>query len=797
MNLLSLHKNYRQMHKDYLKLLLFPLCISVFCSLEAQKNYQLSGSVVDQMSGENLIGASVFVKNTTVGAITNQYGFYSLSLSAGYYTVEVSYLGYVTKEIEVNMNENQTLNVKLLEDAAMIEEVVVSADRLGDKARSPQIGVEKMSSKTVNKLPVVLGESDILKSIQLLPGITDGGEGTGGMYIRGGSSDQNLVLLDGSTVYNSSHLFGFFSTFNTDAINDIQVFKGGIPPQYGGRLSGVLDVMQREGNNRTYGINGGIGSVSSRLLVEGPIKKDKGSFLIAGRRSYADVFLRLAGETNVLYFYDVNLKANYRINDKHHLFVSGFLGRDVLGFDEFGLETVWGNTGLNVRWNMLITPKLFANANYNLSDYLFEFGFPGFVWRSRILTHNLKYDLSYYANNFRVKAGVDGKYYEFVPGELDGGDVSLDNKYAGVLDFYLGVEQDITPRLSVNYGCRLSSFYRLGGQNIPYYENDMPVRYFHEQGVHISQKPIGFNEYASRSDVVESFVHAEPRLSGIYRLSDRSSFKLGYNRMVQYLHLVSNTSAPAPYDTWIPSGTYFEPMISDQISVGYFQNLKNNSYEFSVEAFYKLIDNMVDYIDGADLMGNNFVETEILSGEARAYGLEVYFKKNVGKLTGWLSYTLSRTERRVPGVEEGDPGINGGAYYPSTYDRPHDLSVTGMYEHSKKWTFGANFIYQTGRPTTYMKGYYIMNNTFIPHYESRNSERMPAYHRMDLSATMRPHKNAGRRLQIDYVFNIYNVYHRKNAASISFDFDAETKKVVTQKTWIFGIVPSLTVNFKW
>lgn len=774
-------------------------------TIKAQGKAQLSGRVLDKETGESLIGASVVLQGTSTGVATNQYGFYSLTLPQGKHTLEFSFLGFQTREVEVEVRGDQTLDIKLANILESLQEVVVSAERLGSKARTAQIGVEKMSSQLIKKLPVVLGESDILKSIQLLPGITDGGEGVGGMYIRGGSSDQNLVLLDGATVYNSSHLFGFVSTFNSDVVNDIQVFKGGTPPQYGGRLSGVLDVMQKEGNNQKYALAGGIGTLSSRLMVEGPIKKDKGSFLVAGRRSYADVFLRMAGETNVLYFYDLNFKLNYKLNDKHRLYASGYLGRDVLGFSDFDFNSEWGNSSLNLRWNNIISSKLFANLTYNLSDYVFKLSFPDFILKSGIVTHNLKYDLSYYGEGYKIRTGLNARHYDFEPGEVSSSTVSLDNKYATMLDYYLGLEHELSEKLSVNYGFRLSSFYRMGPQEFPVYENGKPLVYDPLLQMYLPQDPIGFESY-SRSDVIDNYLNFEPRLSAVYRFNKDLSMKVGYERMVQYLHLISNTNAPAPYDTWLPADRYIEPMKSDQLSGGIFANIDEGKWECSLELFYKDISNLVDYIDGADLTGNNYVENQILTGEARAYGLELFVKKHVGRLTGWMSYTYTRTERKVPGFGEGDVGINGGEYYPSTYDRPHDLSLVAMYEGSEKWSFSSNFIYQTGRPTTYIDGYYYYDNMFVPHYESRNRERLPDYHRLDVSATLTPKKNKSRKLQLQYIFNIYNVYARKNASTVFFDMEStgggknlqESREYLQAKqSWIFGIVPSVTVNFKW
>ncbi len=794
--------------KTNVLLLLLLVSISTIYSQESS----ISGKITDQKTGETLFGVNVIVKGQNQGAISNDYGFYSLSLPKGSYTILYSYLGYATIEQQITLDTNLTQNIELGENLEKLDQVVVSAaaNRAREKIKSSQMSVTTLSANTIKKAPVVLGEVDILKTITLLPGVTSAGEGASGFNVRGGAADQNLVLLDEVTIYNTSHLFGFFSVFNADAIKDIKLYKGGIPAKFGGRVSSVLDVHQKDGNSKEFHVNGGIGLISSRLMVEGPIKKDKASFLVAGRSSYVNLFLKLAGEKNTVSFYDLNTKVSYELNENNKLFLSGYFGKDSFGLDKT-LSSTYGNTSFNLRWNHLFGKKLFSNLSFIYSKYDYNLGFEkaGFDWISDINNFNLKYDFDYFLNSkFKLNFGINANSYVFNPGEIKKtkednsfNEEKLDQKRAYEPSVYVEAEQNVTDKLTLRYGLRVSSFFRMGGQTFNTYANDLPVIYNADFDIYQSAKPNG-EESFDEGDVIESFVGLEPRASLSYLLNEKTSIKASYQRINQYLHLISNTNAPTPLDIWAPSGKFIEPQTSDQYAVGFFRNFNSEKYSLEVETYYKTVDNRLDYIDGANLIANNDLETEILSGESRAYGLEVLLRKNTGKFTGWLSYTLSKSEQRVEGRTPIETGINNGEWYNTPYDRTHDFSLTGNYELTDRWTIGANFIYQTGRPTNYPSGQYQIEDVTVPVFTTRNVERLPAYHRLDLSATLTPRKNKDRKWQSQWVFGVYNAYARKNAASITFrevTGDTNTGALGANeavKTSIFGIMPAINYNFK-
>jgi hypothetical protein len=661
-----------------------------------------------------------------------------------------------------------------------------------------------MSIKTIKQMPVVLGEVDVIKSITLLPGVTNAGEGSSGFNVRGGAADQNLILLDEATIFNSSHLFGFFSVFNPDAIKDIKLYKGGIPAKYGGRVSSVLDIYQKDGNSNEFHMNGGIGIVSSRLLVEGPIKKEKGSFLIAGRSSYAHLFLPLFDLDNVAYFYDLNAKLSYRLNDKNSIFLSGYFGRDVFNISD-SFENTYGNTLVNFRWNHLFSDKLFSNMSAIYSDYYYglNLNFVGFDWNSGIQNFNFKYDLKHYlTNDLKLEYGVNSIYYKFNPGNIEPSDESsginpfqLTEKYAFENAIYIDAEHNVSDKLSLSYGFRVSSFLRLGQDELNVYENDNPVEFNEDLQIYEKATPIGTDSF-KRSDIIESFANFEPRFSLAYQLNENSSVKASYNRMTQYLHLLSNTLSPTPLDIWTPSGKYAKPQLLDQVAVGYFRTFKDNLFSLEIESFYKTIQNRIDYVDGADLIANNAIEQIILNGKARAYGLEILFRKNEGKFKGWLAYTLSKSEQQTEGRTAQETGINNGEWYNTGYDRTHDVSLTGSYELNAKWTFGSNFLFQTGRPITFPNSQYEFNGITIPNYEARNSSRLPTYHRIDVSATYNPNPESKKRWKGEWVFSIYNLYNRRNAASINFGQNRMTGQNEATRLAIFGVIPSVSYNFK-
>lgn len=783
-------------------LLLGLLCVSVMFS---QENVTISGTIKDAANGETIYGASVYLQDTSYGVTTNSYGFYSLSAPAGSYTLQVSFIGYQTITQQIELTENQKINFEITEESMALDEVVITAEEnTATDIKTPQMSVTKLKTETIKKIPAVLGEVDIIKSIQLLPGVTNSGEGSGGFNVRGGAEDQNLVLLDEAIIYNTSHLFGFFSVFNADAIKNIELYKGSIPAQFGGRVSSVLDVQQKDGNSKNYELTGGIGAVSSRLAVEGPLFNEKSSFIVAGRGSYAHLFLKLADNENSAYFYDVNAKGNYEINDKNKLFLSMYHGRDKFDIANI-FKNEYGNTSANLRWNHVFNDKLFANTSliYSKYDYRVQLSFIELDWVSDIENYNFKYDMKYYASqNLKLNAGISGISYVFHPGEVKPTSetssinyMKLDTKRALETGIYLSAEHTLTEKLTALYGIRYSMFHRFGGQSLVNYENDLPVVYNETLGVYEEGNAVSETSY-DKGDVIASFGNFEPRVGFSYQLNDETSIKAGYSRTAQYIHLISNTAAATPLDVWAPSGKFIKPQLSDQFSVGYFKNLFNNKYSLEVESFYKTVDNRVDYVDGASLVGQNTIETEILIGKSKAYGLEVLLRKNSGKLTGWIAYTLSNAEQQTLGGAAGGPGINNGDWYNTPYNKTHDISVTGNYALNKKWDIGANLIYQTGRPVTYPNGQYQYEGISVANYAGRNENRLPAYHRVDVSATYRPNRKPTAKWKGEWVFSIYNLYNRKNAASITFSQNRETGVNEATRTSIFGIVPSVSYNFK-
>ena len=584
------------------------------------------------------------------------------------------------------------------------------------------------------------------------------------------------------------------------------MFKGGIPAKYGGRLSSVLDIYQKEGNSKEFKVTGGVGLVSSRLLIEGPIKEEKISFLVGGRSSYAHLFLPLFDNDNKAYFYDLNTKINYRIDTKNNLFFSGYFGKDVFGINNSFINT-YGNQVANLRWNHLFSDKLFSNLSLIYSDYFYglTLDFVGFEWDSGITNYNLKYDFNHYlSNTIKLSYGINNIYTKFNPGEIipsrdDSGIVpeKLIDKYANEFAVYIDAEHKISDNLTLQYGVRFSNFSRLGQDELNVYTDNNPVIYNEEFKKYESAEAIGTETY-KRTDAIATFSNFEPRFSLSYLLDDDTSIKMSYNRMVQYLHLLSNTASPTPLDIWTPSGKYIQPQLLDQFALGYFKSIKEGDYSLETEVFYKDIQNRIDYINGANLVANNEIETVILNGQARAYGLEVLLKKNEGNFKGWLAYTLSKSEQQTLGRTDIEPGINNGEWYSSAFDKTHDISINASYELSKKWTFNTNFLLQTGQPTNYPVGQYEIQGINVPIYDDnrRNSDRLPAYHRLDISATLTPEKNKNREWKGEWVFGIYNIYGRQNAASINFRRNQETMRNEAIQTSIFGLVPSVTYNFK-
>ncbi|WP_372755201.1 TonB-dependent receptor domain-containing protein [Mariniflexile sp.] len=779
-------------------------CCCSITSLIAQEKITLKGVISEQKNNETLIGVSIIFPELNTGTTTNEYGFYSITVPKGTYKVIISYIGFATKMETLLLTNNTTKNFSLTDTLETLDEIVITENVERLNIKTPQMSVAKLTSGTIKEIPVVFGEADIIKAITLLPGVTNAGEGSSGFNVRGGSVDQNLILLDEATIYNSSHLFGFFSVFNPDAIKDLKLYKGGIPARYGGRVSSVLDIYQKDGNSKEFHANGGIGLISSRLLLEGPLKKDKGSFLLGGRSSYAHLFLPIFDIDNIAYFYDLNTKLSYKLDDRNNIYLSGYFGRDVFRLNET-IDNTYGNTVLNFRWNHLLSDKLFSNVSLIYSDYYYglKLGFVEFDWVSGIRNFNLKYDFKHYiSNNFKLQYGLNSIYYKFNPGDIKPttetsgiNPFKLTDKFAFENAIYLEAEHKLSDKLSLSYGLRFSSFLRLGQDELNIYENDQAVVFNNDFKIYEKADPIGTESF-NRSDIIADFFNVEPRLSLSYQLNSNSSIKGSYNRMSQYLHLLSNTNSPTPLDIWTPSGKYVKPQLLDQFAVGYFKNFKNNTYSLEVESFYKNVKNRIDYIDGADLIANNAIEQVILSGEAQAYGMELLFRKNEGKLKGWLAYTLSKSQQQTKGRTPSETGINDGNWYNTPYDKTHDISLTSSYNLNNKLKLNANFLFQTGQPTTFPNGQYVYNNITIPNYNDRNSDRLPTYNRLDVSVSYTPKPEKIKGWQTEWVFGIYNIYNRKNAASIAFGQNEETKLNEAYRLSIFGIVPSVSYNFK-
>lgn len=759
-------------------------------NLLAQSKFTISGTIKDVATGEEIIGASVRLKQKpTVGAVTNEYGFYSLTLEKGTYIFLFDYVGYQTVEKQVVLDKNQQLDVPIAETAKQLEAVVISARKADENVRAAQMGVEKIDVKEVAKIPVLFGEKDVLKTIQLLPGVKSAGEGQSGFFVRGGAVDQNLILLDEAPVYNANHLLGFFSTFNSDAIKDATLLKGNTPPQYGGRLSSVLDIKMNEGNNQQPSLSGGIGLISSKLNVEAPIQKDKSSFLLTGRRTYADMFLKLSSDStlnsNTLFFYDLNAKVNYKISSKDRLFLSGYFGRDKLGVGSlFGIN--WGNTTGTARWNHVWNSRLFSNTSLIYSNYDYEInltsGSTSFKIASQIEDWNFKQEFQFFPNpNNSWRFGVNVIHHNVAPGNITNESTdntgitanSLQKRQSLESAVYAGNVQKIGDNLELNYGLRLSSFHVLGGSN--YYNID-------------ASGNVTDTIQTQQGEIVKAYYFLEPRFALSYTLTPSVSLKAAYSRNTQNMHLLTNSTTTNPTDRWISSSNIVKPEIADQISVGYFQNLAENEYELSIESYYKTMQNQVDYRDGASLRVNDVVEKELLFGKGRAYGIEFLIKKKKGAFTGWLGYTLARTERQIEGVNNGD-------WYAARQDRTHDISIVGIYELNKKWSFGATWVYQTGNAVTFPSGKYTANNQILWYYTERNGYRMPAYHRLDLSATLQLRKR--KHWESELSFSLYNAYGRQNPYSINFrESKTDPTKTEIVQTTLFRWIPSISYNFK-
>lgn len=763
--------------------ILFGLFILVFINGFAQDKYTISGYVKDTNNGEELIGATVYVKELQKGTITNVYGFYSLTIPKGDYTIQYSYIGFNTQEFSIKLHESKNQQVELIEKSQQLEEIVIKAKKSDHNITSTEMGVFKISPKEISAVPVLFGEQDIMKTMQLMPGVNSAGEGSSGFNVRGGSPDQNLILLDEATVYNASHLMGFFSVFNSDAIKDVKMIKGGGPAEYGGRLSSVLDIKMKEGNMKDYNVSGGLGLISSRLTVEGPLVEDKGSFIISGRRTYLDLVASAAGllDNTSLYFYDLNMKANYKINNKNRIFISGYFGRDVFGYDDIiGID--WGNYTGTLRWNHLFNDRLFLNSALIISNYDYEInsniGDNELKISSGINDLNLKEDFSYFINpQNTLKFGFNGTYHSFIPGKVSSNEnfdsYNQDNDYAYELAAYISHELKLSDKLKLDYGLRYSMFLVTGPGDV----------YSYDENNNISDT----TTYKSNK-IIKTYGGLEPRFAATYTLNDKSSIKLSYSRNRQYLHLLSNSTSGTPMDSWIPSSNIVEPEIANQVSLGYFRNFMDNKIETSIEVYYKDIQNQIDYENGADLMLNPYIESQLVFGNGRSYGAEFLLKKNSGKFTGWLSYTYSKTEKQSDEINNGD-------WYPTKYDRTHDISLVGMYQFNKKWNISATWVYNTGNAVTFPNGKYLIEGQTVSYYTDRNSYRMPDYHRLDLGVTYTKQKKKGR--EASWNFSLYNAYGRENAYTITFE-ESEDDPNVTEAVQLslFKWIPSISYNFK-
>jgi hypothetical protein len=759
------------------------------------RRFTLSGYITDSESGENLISASIYIDELKTGTATNHYGFYSISMNSGEYHLTVTYIGYQTQKITLNLKENTTLNIQLVPRRELLQALVVTGESATENITSREMGAVKMDIRTVEKIPALLGEVDVIKAIQLLPGVQSSGEGTSGFSVRGGSKDQNLVLLDEAAIYNASHLLGFFSVFNNDAIKEVKLYKGDIPARFGGRLSSLLEIQQKDGNLKKLAGQGGIGTISSRLTLEGPLIKDRSSFLLSGRRSYADLFLKLSRReelrNNKLYFYDLNTKINLIINNNNRLFFSAYTGRDVASLasdEEFPpFRMGWGNSTFTLRWNHLFSPRLFANISFIYSKYDYRLGIDdnvqGFEWISSMDDHSVKADFVWYLNpEHTIRFGAQTTYHDFWPGFAEGkgeqtifGDLKIPGAKAMQMAFYLSDDHKVSEKISLHYGIRYSSFHNVGPGTIYRFDEQF--------------QPLDSVVYR-RWDFFHRYGGWEPRVNVVWQLDARSSIKSSYNRTMQYVHLASNSTVGSPLDVYLPSSPNIGPQTADQVALGYYRNFRENTIETSIEVYYKQMDNQVDFRDHAELLLNPRIEGEVRIAEGEAYGLEMLVRKQQGKLTGWIGYTLSRSTRI-------SPWINDGKAYLSPYDRTHDISVVASYQLRPNLSVAATWVYATGSPVTFPTGRFVYGNIIAPVYSNRNDYRMPDYHRLDLGVTWDPVPRKQRAWQSSWSFSVYNAYNRHNAFVINFEKSKTDPNVMeAEMIYLFPIIPAITYNFR-
>jgi len=725
----------------------------------SQNSHTISGYIKDTATGEELLGVTIYVEEIRNGVVSNHYGFYSITLPEGEYNLIMSFIGYETNKQTITLDKDLSINFSLTESTTQLEEVVVEAEDEDHNVTDLSISRSEINIAQVKNLPALFGEPDIIKAVQMQPGVLTAGEGTSAFFVRGGSADQNMILLDEAPVYDPSHFFGLFSVFNADVIKSSELYRGGIPARFGGRLSSLLDVRTKDGNTNRLSGAGSIGTLASKFMLEGPIANDKSSFIVSGRRSYADIIAKAVGENIPVYFYDVNAKVNWKPNNKNRFFLAAYLGRDVINFDEGGIG--WGNKTATFRWNHLFNERLFSNTTVAFSDFDYKIFLDddtqGFEWTASMQEVTAKKDLTYFLNpKNEISFGASATYRRFSPGRITPkgersifAEVQLTKMHAMEYAFYLGNTQQITDKIALEYGVRYSIFQHVGNESVKIYEdpkdnvdiNILEVRDF------------------DRFEPIKTYQNLEPRFSARYKLDNVSSVKASYQRMVQNIHLIANSTVPIPFNTWAPSSLYLEPQKADQVAIGYFRNFQNNAYELSVEAYYKDMDQVTDFADNAQIFFNENLVTEYRQGTSESYGVELNLTKNEGRLTGFMSYTLSKTTRNVPDVNDGNDFL-------ANYDRRNVFNIAATYQLSEYYTFGGNFVYYTGRPITLPTGRYNFEGYNVDQISERNGYKLPDFHRLDLSVTKESKKNKTRRWKTSQSLSIYNVYNRRNPFTI-------------------------------
>ena len=778
-------------------LLLFICCYSI--SGLAQDKFTLNGYIRDSVSGESLIGANLSIRSEGKGVSTNQYGFYSITLKNGTYQLAASFVGYQPKVWTINLTDNKSFNILLVPNANAINNVTVVSRRRDNQVKTAQMGKIELNINTAKAIPAFMGEVDILKTLQLMPGVRNAGEGNAGFYVRGGGADQNLILLDDAVVYNTGHLFGFFSIFNSDAIKNVSLIKGGMPAQYGGRLSSVVDVAMKEGNTNKTQVDLGIGLIASRFSIQGPIKKNKASYMISARRTYADAIAKpLIKKTSDYYgsgyyFYDLNAKVNYEISEKDHLYLSGYFGRDKFNFNNakrsFNTEIPWGNSTATLRWNHVFNKKLFSNTTLVYNDYQFALNGKqndfNINLSSGIRDLNAKTDFDYYLSpEHKIKFGAQYTFHTFLPNVLSGNQDSVvftpqnaTKKFANEYGLYLQDDWEINSKLKLNIGLRYSQFQQVG--RYTNYIRDV-------NGNKIDSVVYG------KGQTVQSYGGFEPRATIRYTLNDNASLKAAITNNLQYIHLVTNAGTTLPTDLWVPSTLRVKPQLSWQYAIGYFQNLKEGMFETSVEAYYKTMENQIEYREGYTPSLKD-PEEEFVFGKGWSYGAEFFVNKVKGRLTGWVGYTLSWTWRQFN-------QLNDGLKYPSRNDRRHDLSVVANYELNDKWKLSSVFVYGTGAAISVPERFYLVGGVLTQEYSRINAYRMAAYHRIDIAATYTPKRKENSKFNSNWVFSIYNIYSRQNPYFIYYDQEGSAAtgdlKVSAKQVSLFPIIPSVTWNLK-